>query len=129
MLEAGITNRMETMVSRDNVAGAVGSGTVEVFATPEMINLMERCCSESVGEFLEEGCTTVGSLVNVTHLSATPIGMRVWCESTLTQVEGRKLVFQVKAFDEKGIIGEGVHERFIINVEKFMAKTMRKLEG
>ncbi len=128
MLNTGITNRAEVMVTKDNIAGAVGSGTVEVFATPEMINLMERCCSDSVAEYMEEGCTTVGSLVNVTHLSATPIGMKVWCESTLTQVEGRKLKFQVKAYDDKGLIGEGVHERFIINVEKFMARTMGKLK-
>ena len=129
MINPGITNRIETMVTKDNIAGAVGSGTIEVFATPQMINLMEMCCCLSVDEFMEEGCTTVGSNVNVSHVSATPIGMKVWCESTLTAVEGKKLTFEVKAYDEKGLIGEGTHERFIINVEKFMARTMKKLEG
>ena len=129
MINPGITNRIETMVTKDNIAGAVGSGTIEVFATPQMINMMEMCCYLSVDEFMEEGCTTVGSNVNVSHVSATPIGMKVWCESTLTAVEGKKLTFEVKAYDEKGLIGEGTHERFIINVEKFMARTMKKLEG
>lgn len=129
MMNVGLTNRMEIMVDKTNVAGAVGSGSVDVFATPQMINLMERCCSYSVAPYMEQGCTTVGTIVNVSHLSATPIGMKVWCESTLTQIDGKKLVFDVKAYDEKGIIGEGTHERFIINIEKFMARTLKKLEG
>lgn len=129
MMNVGLTNRMEIMVDKTNVAGAVGSGSVDVFATPQMINLMEKCCSFSVAPYMEQGCTTVGTIVNVSHLSATPIGMKVWCESTLTQIDGKKLVFDVKAYDEKGIIGEGTHERFIINIEKFMARTLKKLEG
>lgn len=129
MLKIGLTNRMEIMVDKTNVAGAVGSGSVDVFATPQMINLMEKCCSFGVAPYMEQGFTTVGTIVNVSHLSATPIGMKVWCESTLTQIDGKKLVFDVKAYDEKGIIGEGTHERFIINIEKFMARTLKKLEG
>jgi len=129
MMNIGLTNRMEIMVDKTNVAGAVGSGSIDVFATPQMINLMEKCCSYSVAPYMEQGFTTVGTIVNVSHLSATPIGMKVWCESTLTQIDGKKLVFDVKAYDENGIIGEGTHERFIINIEKFMARTLKKLEG
>lgn len=101
MITPGITNRIETMVSKDNIAGAVGSGTIDVFATPQMINMMEMCCCLSVDPFMEQGCTTVGSNVNVSHVSATPIGMKVWCESTLIAVDGKKLTFDVKAYDEK----------------------------
>lgn len=128
MLTIGITNRIETTVTPENIAGAVGSGSLEVFATPQMINLMEMCACLSVDPFLEEGQTTVGTNLNVSHLSATPIGMKVWCESTLTAIDGRLLAFDVKAYDEKGLIGEGTHHRFIVNIEKFMARTMRKLE-
>ena len=128
MIQPGITNRMETMVTKDNVAGALGSGTVDVFATPHMINLMEMTSCLAVDPYMEPGKTTVGSIVNVSHVSATPIGMKVWCDSTLIAVEGKKLTFEVKAYDEKGLIGEGTHERFIIDVEKFMARTLAKLE-
>ncbi|MBQ4610569.1 MAG: thioesterase family protein [Clostridia bacterium] len=129
MLNTGVTNRIETTVTPENIAGAVGSGSLEVFATPQMINLMEMCACLSVAPFLEQGQTTVGTNLSVSHLSATPIGMKVWCESTLTSIDGRRLVFDVKAFDEKGLIGEGSHERFIVNIEKFMARTLAKLEG
>ena len=91
-----------------------------------MIALVERTCNESVLPCLEEGQGTVGTLVNVTHTAATPMGMRVWCESELVEVDRRRLVFKVKAFDECGVIGEGVHERFIIDMAKFTAKVQGK---
>ncbi len=128
-MEPGITNRKEVMVTPENVAGNVGSGEIDVFATPEMINLMEHCASEGIAPYLEPGKTTVGMTVKVSHLSATPIGMKVWCESTLTAIEGKKLSFEVRAYDDKGLIGEGTHERFIVDTEKFMARAMAKLEG
>ena len=128
-LETGITNRKEVMVTPENVAGNVGSGEIDVFATPEMINLMEHCASEGIAPYLEPGKTTVGITVKVSHLSATPIGMKVWCESTLTAIDGKKLSFEVRAYDDKGLIGEGTHERFIVDTEKFMARAMAKLEG
>ena len=123
----GITATKEITVTADKTAAAMGSGSLEVFATPAMIALMEETAASSVAEALDEGCATVGTLVHVAHLSATPVGATVRCESVLTEVEGRKLSFSVKAYDGAGLIGEGTHERFIIFSEKFMAKTRAKL--
>ena len=126
MLEAGIKGRQEVMVEEGNCASAVGSGLLKVFATPALIALMEKTAWMSVAPELGEGEGTVGTLLNVTHDAPTPIGMKVWCESTLEEVDGRRLVFSVEAFDEKGRIGGGRHERFIVGNEKFQAKADRK---
>ena len=126
MLEAGIKGRQEVMVEEGNCASAVGSGLLKVFATPAMIALMEKSAWMSGAPELGEGEGTVGTLLNVTHDAPTPIGMKVWCESTLEEVDGRRLVFSVEAFDEKGRIGGGRHERFIVGNEKFQAKADRK---
>ena len=126
MLEAGIKGRQEVMVEEGNCASAVGSGLLKVFATPAMIALMEKTAWMSVAPELGEGEGTVGTLLNVTHDAPTPIGMKVWCESTLEEVDGRRLVFSVEAFDEKGRIGGGRHVRFIVGNEKFQAKADRK---
>ena len=91
-----------------------------------MISLMEKSAFESVQSLLEEGSGTVGTLMNIQHISATPVGMKVTAESELIAIDGRKLTFKVTAFDEVGKIGEGTHERFIINNEKFQAKTNSK---
>ncbi len=125
-LSVGMKGRAETTVIPENTASAVGSGLVPVFATPMMIALMENAAVDAVSSALEEGQGTVGTLLNVTHDAATPIGMKVHAEATLTQVEGKKLVFEVKAFDEAGPIGGGTHERFIITVDRFLAKTEAK---
>lgn len=126
-LAKGIVGTKELTVTKDKTAAAVGSGLLDVFATPQMIALMEATASESVAPYLDEGSTSVGTLVNVSHVAATPVGMKVRCESELTEVDGRKLTFTVKAFDECGLIGEGTHERFVVFSEKFMAKTNAKL--
>ena len=115
-------------VRAELLACHIGSGTVRVFATPLMITLMERTCRLSVQPYLDEGFETVGTHVNVSHVSATPEGMKVWCDSELIGIDGRKLTFRVVAQDAKGIIGEGTHERFIVNVTRFQAKTDTKLE-
>lgn len=99
-----------------------GSGLVEVFATPAMIALMENTCYKSVMEFLPEGYGTVGTKVDIVHIKATAVGKKVSCKSELIEIDRKRLVFSVKAFDEDGEIGSGIHERFIINVEKFMGK-------
>ena len=127
MLEVGIKGNDEIKVVAENTAKSVGSGMLEVFATPAMIALMEKTASESVMPYLDEGEGTVGISLNVRHVSATPIGLTVFCESELVEIDRKRLVFSVKASDEKGLIGEGTHERFVINNEKFMGKTMSKL--
>ena len=123
----GITGRQALTVTDDKTAISMGSGALEVFATPAMIALMEKTASQSIADALDEGSTTVGTLINVSHVSATPKGAEVWCESVLTEVDGRRLVFSVKAYDNSGLIGEGTHERFIVFSEKFMARTLAKL--
>lgn len=123
----GMKGRAETLVAPENTASAVGSGLVPVFATPMMIALMENAAVNAVSACLEEGQGTVGTRLSVSHDAATPIGMKVWAEAVLTQVEGKKLVFEVKAFDEAGPIGGGSHERFVIQTEKFLAKVQAKL--
>ena len=128
MLEAGIKGRKEIYVTKEKTALAMCSGAAEVFATPAMIALMECTARESIQDFLDEGCSTVGTAVNVKHVSASPVGMKIICETELLKVDGRALTFSVKAFDEKGLIGEGEHERFIIFIDKFQAKADAKLD-
>jgi len=127
MLEAGIKGTKEIVVTEELSAKNLGSGLLPVYATPAMIALMENTAFESVAQYLEEGCGTVGTAINVKHVAATPIGMKVTCETELIKAEGRALTFAVSAYDECGIIGEGVHERFIITENKFMEKTNSKL--
>ena len=126
MLEAGIKGREEVMVTEANSAAAMGSGLLPVFATPAMVALMEQTSWKSVAPYLNEGEGTVGTSLNISHSAATPLGMKVWCESELTEVDRRRLVFHVTCYDEAGVIGEGTHERFIIGNEKFLAKQSRK---
>ena len=126
MLQTGIKGHHEQTVTPAMSAARVGSGLVDVFATPMLVALVEQTCYESVLPHLDEGQGTVGTLVNVAHTAATPIGMRVWCESELVEVDRRRLVFKVKAFDECGPIGEGTHERFIIDTAKFIEKVRTK---
>ena len=128
MLETGIKGTKEITVTNELTAKTFKSGTLDVYATPAMIALMEEVAFESVASELEEGCGTVGTLIDVKHVAATPVGMKVTCETELTKIDGRALTFSVKAFDECGLIGEGVHERFIINDEKFQAKANGKMD-
>ncbi|MDO4815722.1 MAG: thioesterase family protein [Bacillota bacterium] len=122
----GTKGRVETVVNESNTAKAVCSGTLDVFATPNMIGLMEQAAQMSVAEYLEEGQGTVGTKIDVTHDAATPLGMKVWAESELVEVDRRRLVFEVAAYDECGLIGKGRHERFIIQNNKFLAKVNAK---
>jgi len=126
MFEIGIKGLQEAVVTENNVATNVGSGLVKVFATAMMIALMEKAAVYSVEPYLEKGQGTVGIRVNVSHCSATPVGMKVRAESELIEIVGRRLVFKVAAYDERGLIGEGLHERFVINMEKFQSKTDSK---
>ena len=126
MLETGIKGTKEITVTNELTAKTFKSGTLDVYATPAMIALMEETAWKSVAPELEEGCGTVGIHLDVSHDAPTPLGMTVICQSELVAVEGRKLTFRVEAKDEKGIIGKGTHERFIIDNEKFQAKANQK---
>ena len=125
----GLKGRAETVVTDANTAQAACSGALPVFGTPFMCALMEEAAWKSIAPHLEPGQSTVGTRLNVSHDSATPVGMRVWAESEITQVDGKRLVLTVAAFDERGPIGRGTHERFIVTDERFLAKCAKKLEG
>ncbi len=109
-------------VTHADTAAVYGSGSLEVFATPAMIALMEKTCLESINNSLDNGCTTVGTYINVSHLKASPIGAEIRCESTLIDADRRRLVFKVQCFERDLLIGEGQHERFIVDNDKFMSK-------
>jgi len=128
-MKIGISGKKVITVTEDMTAKSLGSGELSVYATPSMIALMENTAYKSVSEYLEDGQGTVGTLMNVKHLSATPVGMEVICESKLVEIDRKKLVFEVKAYDKSGCIGEGLHERFIIDNKKFTAKAQNKLEN
>lgn len=125
-MNAGARAEVSEVVDAGRTAKALGSGTLEVYATPAMIALMEKAAWTAVAGELPEGASTVGTMMNVRHLSATPPGAEVFAEAVLTEVSGKKLTFRVSARDGAGPVGEGVHERFIIDNEKFMAKANSK---
>lgn len=126
-MEIGIKNRVESTVTQELSAKAMGSGSLDVFATPAMVALMEKCAAESVEALVGEGNSTVGTKIDVDHLSATPLGMKVYCESELIAEDGRSLTFKIEAFDEAGLIGRATHNRFVIAKERFVEKTYQKL--
>jgi fluoroacetyl-CoA thioesterase len=121
-LQPGLKGEASTTVVHENTAAAVGAGGVEVFATPMMIALMENAAWQAVADFLEEGYVSVGTRVDVRHLAATPIGQRVRATAELVEVDGRRLVFRVEAYDEEKKIGEGIHERFIVHLHRFLER-------
>ena len=126
MLQKGIKNQIERMVTETITAEHIGSGELSVLATPAMIALIEETSWRSVAAGLTEGQGTVGTKIDVAHLAATPCGMKVRCETELVEVDGRRLVFSATVFDEMGKIGEGRHERFIVDNAKFQAKADAK---
>lgn len=125
----GMKGRAQCTVTPENTAAAMGSGLVPVFATPCMIALMEHAAVNAVQSVLEEDQGTVGTRLDVTHNAATPVGMQVWAQAELTAVEGKKLTFSVRAYDQAGLIGEGVHERFLITLSRFLSKAEAKKEA
>lgn len=121
-METGIRGMRTVTVTEDMTAKTMGSGELPVFATPAMIALIEETCWRSVADRLAEGEGTVGIKLEVSHLAATPVGMTVRCESELAEIDGRKLTFCVEVSDDRGKIGEGTHERFIVGNERFLKK-------
>ncbi|MBQ6402690.1 MAG: thioesterase family protein [Oscillospiraceae bacterium] len=116
----------EMIVTEDKTAAAIGSGSVKVFATPWMIAMMELSACSALAPYYEEGQSSVGTHLDVSHDAATPVGMKVHAEAEVIEVDRRRIVLSVAAYDEKGLIGKGRHERFLIDAEKFIAKAESK---
>lgn len=125
-LQPGMTAEKNEQVTDNNTAIKYGSGGVAVYATPAMIGLMEGTCLAAVDPHLPAGMATVGTQLEVKHLAATPVGMTVRATATLTAVSGKKLTFTMEAFDDKEKIGEGTHQRYIIDLAKFLQKAAEK---
>lgn len=128
-LSVGDTNEERAKVTQSNTAKAVGSGSLDVFATPMMIALMEQAAANLAEEKLPEGYTSVGTAINVSHTAATPVGLEVRAKAEVTAASGRKISYKLTAWDEMGKIGEGTHERFVVNAEDFLAKAKGKLSA
>ena len=125
-LTIGLKGRAESFVTEQNTAAAVGSGSLAVFATPMMVALMEGAAVNALEGYLAEGESSVGTHMDISHDSATPVGIKVWAEAELTAVDDRALTFSVTAYDEAGPIGKGRHIRFLVQSERFLAKAQKK---
>ncbi len=126
MLKPGLTGQSSIVVSDEHTAPHVGSGVVPVLATPVMVNLLEAAALAAVEKHLPRGYQTLGTVLNVKHFAATPVGLRVTASAELTAVNGRTLVFRLIAEDEAERIGEGTHERVVVNVERFEQRVKMK---
>lgn len=123
----GMKAEVSTLVEREDTAREVGSGSLLVYATPCMVALMEGAACEAIEEAMDDTKTTVGTELNIQHLSATPVGLEVRAEAEVIAVEGKVITFEVRAFDEAGEIGKGTHKRVIVPVQKFLDKAYAKL--
>ena len=128
-LKPGLTGTAELVVADEHTAPRVGSGMVHVLATPVMINVIEAAALEAIERLLPAGYQSLGTVLNVRHIAATPVGMKVVARAQVTRVDGRTVFFTVEVHDEKDLIGDGTHERVVVNVEKFAARVQRKLGG
>lgn len=121
-MKIGLTYTSTLVVSKDHVAAVMGSGDLHVFATPAMVALMENAAMLAVADYLPEGSTTVGAMMNTSHVKPSPMDESIRATAILTGIDGRKLTYSIKAEDSKGIIGEAVHVRYVVDREKFMSK-------
>jgi fluoroacetyl-CoA thioesterase len=126
-LKQGLVGRAALVVAEDHTAPRVGSGRVHVLATPVMINLIEAAALAAVEHLLPAGHQSLGTVLNVRHIAATPVGMRVVATAEVIEIDGRTIRFRVEARDEKELIGDGTHERVVVNVAKFDQRIQRKL--
>ena len=126
-INVGAVGKAHLKVTENELAVNVGSGSLEVFATPVMVMLMEKSACNCVAEYMENDETTVGTELNVKHVSASPVNSDITAEAELTEVNGREFTFTVKAYDNAGLIGEGTHKRFLVFGEKFTAKAMANI--
>ena len=127
VIEIGMKGKVSTVVEKEDTALEVGSGSLLVYATPCMAALMEGAACEAIASGLSETETTVGTELNLQHLSATPVGLEVWAEAEVTAVEGKQITFHIQAFDEAGPIGAATHKRFLVQTQRFLDKTYAKL--
>jgi fluoroacetyl-CoA thioesterase len=125
-LQPGFTGRAELTVGEEHTAPRVGSGLVHVLATPVMINLFEAAALDAVDKHLDAGYQSLGTILNVRHIAATPVGLKVFAVARILKVEGRTVFMAVEAHDEKELIGDGLHERVVVNVEKFALRVAKK---
>ena len=123
----GMKGEAGTLVEKEDTAECVGSGSLLVYATPCMVALMEGAACEAIEEAMDETKTTVGTELNIQHVSATPVGLEVRAEAVVTAVEGKVITFEIHAFDEAGEIGKGTHKRVIVPTQKFLEKAYNKL--
>jgi fluoroacetyl-CoA thioesterase len=128
-IKPGLTGHAEMVVGTNDTAPRVGSGRIAVLATPVMISLIEEAALAAVEHILPEGKQSLGTHLDVSHIAATPVGMRVKAEAKLVEVDGRKLTFAVSARDEQDLIGEGRHERVVVTVASFEARVAEKTRG
>lgn len=128
-LNVGLEGRAEMTVAEVHTAPEIGSGRIHVLATPVMINLIEAAALDAVERLLPDGHQSLGTRLDVTHVAATPVGMRVFASARVTQVDGRKITFRVEAHDERELIGEGTHERVVVNVARFDRRIAAKIAG
>lgn len=125
-IKIGLKNIAESSVTKNNTALAVGSGSLEVLATPAMLALIEKAAADLLEKILPQEYTSVGTLLNVEHIAPSPVGMKIFAEVEVVEVNGRKIIFKVSAKDEVEEIGRGTHERFIVGREKFQTKADSK---
>ena len=128
-IRVGLIGEAITTVTSDLTAVTMGSGSVNVYATPAMIALMEAAAVSAIDPYLSEGRTSVGIEINVQHLSATPVGERITAMAEVTRIDGKRVILEVRAWDEREIIGQGTHTRYIINIEDFMARVEGKKDS
>ena len=126
-ITVGMTATVRSQAEREDTALEVGSGSLLVYATPCMVALMEGAACEAIADAIPEDKTTVGTHLQIDHISATPVGLEVWATAEVTAVEGNIITFSVQAFDEAGKIGEGIHKRALINSQRFLDKAYAKL--
>ncbi len=126
-ITVGLKGEVATVAEREDTALEVGSGSLLVYSTPCMVALMEGAACEAIEECLADTKTSVGTELNISHLSATPVGLEVRAEAEVTAVEGNTVTFKVTAYDEAGKIGEGTHKRVIVSIQRFLDKAYDKL--
>lgn len=126
-ITVGMKGKTETLAEREDTALEVGSGSLLVYATPCMAALMEAAACEAIADGLSENEATVGTELNIQHLSATPVGLEVRAEAEVTAVDGKVICFELRAYDEAGEIGKGTHKRVVVNPQRFLEKTYAKL--